>query len=359
MARRFWIDGRARAWPVPSRLPLRWLVTWLLSVSLAWVVLGRVAAQSEDPEALLQAGVALRREGDNRGALTLFERAQALSPSARASAQIALAHHALGHWVTAEEGLSEVLERAGDDPWIARHRGALALALETVRDHLGTLHVEANVARALVSIDGREVGQVPLPDGVRVPAGEVAISVRAPGYAEVHGRAEVPPRGVAKATFVLVPSAAPANDRGDAEAGADPAQASPSGQQAPAVRLDASDDATNLRRGGHIALIAAAPLLVGAVVAHTMREVSAHRYADDARCFYGDQSRDQRCGGLRSEVETTETIAIVGYVGAGVALSAGLSLLLLSSSHEAGTSQARVTPTWRAGGPGLHYHRVF
>ena len=75
-------------------------------------------------EQYVQRGIDLRRSGRDAEALDAFERAYAIGPTPRISAQIGFAHQALGDWVVAEQGIEEAL-RAADDPWIVRYRDVL------------------------------------------------------------------------------------------------------------------------------------------------------------------------------------------------------------------------------------------
>jgi hypothetical protein len=69
-------------------------------------------------------------------------------------------------------------------------------------------------------------------------------------------------------------------------------------------------------------------LLTTGVVAHVVSERSAARYNDDARCFFGDMTRDQRCGRERTRSETAAAIAVGGYALGALALGGALTLLL-------------------------------
>src|SRR5581483_9001377 len=120
----------------------------------------RAHAQTDDVDALLRRGVALRERGDDDAALRVFQRACALRCTPRVTAQVGLAEDALGRWVDAESHLTAAVG-ATDDFWIARHHSALVGALATVRQHLGTLEIRGP-AGAMVSVGGRPVGTLPL-----------------------------------------------------------------------------------------------------------------------------------------------------------------------------------------------------
>lgn len=110
---------------------------------------------------MLRRGVELRRQGDDAAALAAFTAAYAALPDARAAAQLATTHQALGHWVEADRLLGEALA-AASDPWIVRGtRAALAAAAAEIARHLGTLDVVGETVGAEALLDGRVVGRLP------------------------------------------------------------------------------------------------------------------------------------------------------------------------------------------------------
>ena len=165
----------------------------------------RAGEPTADAEALIQHGVELRRAGRNGEALSEFQRANLLAPSPRAQAQIALALHALGDWLGAESGLEKGLA-ATDDPWIVQYRDALEGALATVRAHLAWVSVTVDVPVGEVLLNGVRVHAVPLTEPIRVAAGTLDVTVRAPGYARAQRSVQVLPGTEAHVDFVLEPS---------------------------------------------------------------------------------------------------------------------------------------------------------
>jgi hypothetical protein len=106
-----------------------------LALALVFAVCTRHAAADDAPRPevtrLLREGVALRAEGRDLEALAAFEHAHALQPLGRVQAQRALAEQALGRLDAAAQHLVEAL--SSTDPWIARHRAELDVALATIR----------------------------------------------------------------------------------------------------------------------------------------------------------------------------------------------------------------------------------
>jgi tetratricopeptide (TPR) repeat protein len=145
-----------------------------------------VFASTESSESLIKEGVALRRRGDDAGAVRVLRRAYALERNARTAGQLALAEMALGLWVDAEAHLIEALGHT-QHPWIQENKKALAEALDGVRSYLGRVFVVGRPPGAQVEVAGRAAGTLPLEAPVRAAAGEVEIRVSSPGHS-VHRR---------------------------------------------------------------------------------------------------------------------------------------------------------------------------
>ncbi len=343
-----------RAWPPPrERRPCSWGWAPLLGVSLVVLVLfyGRPARAEDDPGALIHSGVELRKQGRNGEALAQFQRAYALHPDARGRAQVALAEQALGQWVLAERGLLDALGHA-DDAWIQRYHQPLVDALETTRDHLGTLEVESDVGGATIFVNDEAVGRSPLAEPLRVPSGTVRIRLEAAGHGMVERLIEVSARGQAKATIAFVPERTPGGSVVETPARGFEAPASGGAREplrAPAEPRRTSEHPRPTSSAlPWITLAASGALLATGVVAHVVHEASASAYNDDSRCFYAPLSRDQRCGSYRDTSDTAGIVAIVGYAAGGAALITGTALLLLAphsgSSRDAVRLGAGVVP---------------
>jgi hypothetical protein len=276
-------------------------------------------------EELIAQGVALRKQGEDAQALALFERAYALLPSPRAIAQVALAHQALGHWREAESGLIEVLGHA-DDAWVATNRAYLEESLATVQGHLAWLEVDSNVAGAELWVGGRLVGRTPLDRPLRVEAGELAMSVRAPGFSPIERRLPVEPRSRVYEVFTFASQPAPVQ----------PSAPSPTVTAAApwaTVARSASPPAPGARTAGWITLAGAGGLLLTGVAGLITREWEALIYDDDGQCGpTATLSRYERCGTHRDIGSAAQTVAVVAFIGSGTAAAAS-AVLLLGGSH--------------------------
>ena len=207
-------------------------------------VLGLAApdlARAAEVDDLIDAGLTLREQGRDREALDKFKAAYALDRSGRARAQIALAYQALGDWLRAQRQLAVALR--GDDPWVAKNKGILQEALQTIEGHLGRVAVTVNVSRAQIRLNGQRARP-------RRPAfvatGSVKLEVQADGHWPERRTLEVgagqlvrpvvqlkpksdesPPRSATGATPSDFPEAPPAADARSSVAGEGASRARP------------------------------------------------------------------------------------------------------------------------------------
>ena len=144
-----------------------------------------------------------RPDSDDK-ALEAFRTSFQLQPTPRAQAQIALAEQALGLWVDAERDLKEAL-RSPTDPWVSKNSKALAGAMATVQQHLGSLQLLGTPAGAVVKIDERVVGKLPFEQPIRVTAGDVLIAVSSDGYFEIDRKITVSAGKLARESIALHP----------------------------------------------------------------------------------------------------------------------------------------------------------
>ncbi len=181
--------------------PVPGVVACLVLVMMPVVSQG-LARADDQVEELVRRGIELRRTHADQAALEVFRSAYQISPSPRLQAQIGLAEQALGQWIDAERDLTEALQ-AARDPWVSRNNRSLRASVIALEKHLGSLEVLGSPAGALVRVDGREVGKLPLAIAVRVTAGEIVVSVSAPGYVEINRKLGIAVGGVTREIFTL------------------------------------------------------------------------------------------------------------------------------------------------------------
>ena len=154
------------------------IVPLLVGSLLATVVCSSVqAAESETADQLVAKGVELRKKGDHAGALREFQAAHAKDPSGRTLAQMGIAEATLQRWVDAENHLSQALESTM--PWVEKNRATLEQTLQTVRTHTTEISIYGTTG-AVVTLEDKVVGRIPLPSVPRVNEGSSPSRWRAP-----------------------------------------------------------------------------------------------------------------------------------------------------------------------------------
>jgi hypothetical protein len=229
---------------------------------------------------------------------------------------LAATHQALGHWLEADAYLREVL-LAEDDAYVRRHRATLLHAAEFVGRHLGSLLVTGQPAGAVVRVDGRELGQLPLADAVRVPVGSYQLEVALDGYYPARRPLTISAESIARESVDLAPlSEAP---RAASAPGSEPAQR-PGGLAGNPAWLSWSLTG------------AAAASAITTGVALLVRDHHAEHWNSDA-CLAPGRRRGEVCGSELDAGKNAERVAYVGGV-ASVLFAAG-ALLSWSLSEPA------------------------
>lgn len=138
-------------------------------------------AELDKAKDLFRQGVTLLGAGDTERALDLFLRSRAAFPSAKNTTNAAICLDQLGRYDEALELYEEVLTKfasALDES----DRAAIAPAMATLRQKVGSVDVSANVDGASIVIDGRARGTLPLTTPIRVLAGKRLVRVVKSGY---------------------------------------------------------------------------------------------------------------------------------------------------------------------------------
>jgi hypothetical protein len=350
----------ARAWPSVS--------TWLSIICVcagagAWS--SPLAAAGADAEQLIRDGIELRRRGDDATALQKFQQALQLDHSPRALTQVGLAEQALGRWVAAYEHLTRSLE-ATDDPWVTKNRSTISKALDIVDDHVGKLEILGGTSGAEVRVDQILRGTLPLGHAVPVSTGTIIVDLTAPGFIPIQRTTIVRPRETTRESFgPLTPvlakgapaaGATAANSEPPAARRQAPAPEVPAAAPTPAVPAPSGDGATaedsaGARTGSFQSKAKwVAWGLGGAALALGIVELVREGSAGDnfnAGCDVsalgkietspGSTKTLSQCQDLKSQVDSNYRLEVIGLVGAGVLVGAGLVLWL--------TEPARTGPT--------------
>jgi len=282
---------------------------------VAALVLVTAAAHAEDADALVTRGLELRVQGKDDQALVLFKRADALAPSPRTRAQVALAEQALGIWVSAEAHLGAALAAQGD-PWIEKNRAALTAALDVVKQHVGSLEVLGGAPGAEVIIDGAKVGVLPMAAPWRIEVGRRSLEIRARGYHSASRATEIAAGRTTRETIDLV--------REDPSAPASGAGGAP-----PETRIVMQPDPGATQRiVGWVGVGTGAALLATGVIGLVARQSAVSSYNDDAACpGRGSAQQPTQCQDYVSSANSWRTVSIIGFIGGGVLTAGGIVLV--------------------------------
>jgi hypothetical protein len=282
-------------------------------------------------EAFVQKGLQLRREHRDEEALEEFRHAYEIRPSARTRAQLALAEQAVGRWLAAEKDLAAALADDADS-WISAHADGLRAALATIQQHLGWLIVESTPGGAELLLNGESFGALPMAP-VRVVAGPIDLEVRRVGRPTFRRTLDIPAGGTLTQRIDFV-AERPVDARDLAASSAGPT-------------TDRRSVARTAQRTAAWSAAGAGGAFLGAALgAQLIRWQKVSRYNDDSRCFFGDLSRDQRCGLYRAQGETAQTFADVGYVASGAfGLASAVLFLTLPRSPAAGRPSVVLDPS--------------
>jgi hypothetical protein len=326
------------------------------AVMVTTVLLPSARASGDDAEKLIRHGIELRKAHDDEGAARAFQQAYDLVHTPRAAAQLGLAEQALGRWEDAERHVAEALHTTGDG-WVAKNRATLDEALGTIEAHLGRVEVLGDPEGAEVSVNGRPVGKLPLPDAVRVSAGQVDVEMRAPGFVPaqrtltiVGGQYQRLVLHLAKEAPPEVTTAVPKPAGGEASASPGPGPVTPIVKSTP-VEEPPSRARTVLKWSA--AGAAGIGLAVG-VVATILHANNVSKFdSNPANCadkngqavHQADGSLAPECQGQLDAYRNDTTIAIIGFAAAGAFAVTWLVLQLTEGpSHPATAEQAMSRP---------------
>jgi len=349
----------------------------------------RAQNPADEAEALIRQGTELRHQDQDVKALPYFEGAYHLSRNPRTAAQLGLVKMALGYCVDAERLLDEALA-VPDHPWIARYRATLEQTRDNARKNIGEIVVTGSPDGAEVFVNGRQAGALPLGEPLRLDRGPVEVQLRARGYQPaaraltLKGGAReklsiaLEPGGTAGGPVVAtvvpapvatpVPAAAPSTE---APAVAIlPAEPLVTPSPAPASGAGEAAGASLLRPLAWTAAgVAAASLVFGVVetvtASHRSADFNDHSVlaptaGDPAHRTFDCQTAQlsDTCASLRDSWQRARTLAIVGYVGAGVFAGASAALFVLAHRQAAATESGdgvtpghlACAPAWPAAG---------
>lgn len=185
---------------------------------------------------LLDEGVALEAGGDNMGALSKYEQAEALQSTPRGLGQRGLVEEKVGNLPAAETHLKASMALR-KDKWVRANRAKMNKALQRIQKLLANLQVQngSEADGADLIVNGFPMGTLPVVGGkVRAQVGVVTVQAKKPGYALFEQQLELP-NSKATATVMItleptpppVPVVVPVPDPAPVAAPAEPAPVEP------------------------------------------------------------------------------------------------------------------------------------
>jgi tetratricopeptide repeat protein/PEGA domain-containing protein len=284
---------------------------------------GRAATFGDQtrPDALIEQGLALRRQGKPAEALELFQRAHAIAPTPRTYGQMGLAEASLRRYVDADVHL-EVSLANPDDPWVIKNRAFLEQALAACKQHIGEL-VVSGPAGVEVFVAGNSAGTLPAVPALRLPEGRVSVTASGSGYKPFETTVTIRPGKRTPLSVAMV------RDESDASAtppvpsltGNEPSASAPQPLVASGSAPAEAPSTWHRWTGGTLALLGAAAIAWGAVWV-----------AVDGKC------KDLGSNGCVDEY-TTKTGGWI-FIGAGAASLVTGAILFFTQPSDASPSVA-------------------
>jgi PEGA domain len=311
-----------------------------LLLTFATTAPARAAGPTDDDavEAGIQDGIALRRAGNDEGALTQFLELERTSPnSVRVLLHVTAAAQATGRWLLAYEYLRKA-SAFKNDPYYVRNRAAVKAVEDAVARHVGQFRVVGQPAGAEVRLSGNSIGTLPFKEPIPVELGAYVLEVAKPGFYPLRREIALSAGGALSQEVVqLGPSDQPRQSAPDArgvvatQAAHPPIDRSPSWWQSRAVTWSLAG----------IAIAGAGT----SGVALAIRERNVHDWNDDDRCIDRqniDRTRADVCGGTRDAANTAGTVALTSGVVAALFATATLTHWLVTPTKP--NSEAQLEP---------------
>ena len=306
-------------------------------------------AESEE-DAAIHRGVELRKVNQDQAALEEFQKAYAISKSARALAQIGWAEQALGRWVNAETHLQQAL--SNDTPWIRKNAPALRKSLVEIQPHVGSLEV-IGPPGAEARINGQVVGTLPFARPARLPIGTVNVELTKAGFLATSRTVSIAPGVLARESVDLTPARPPTVETAIASASATPVTpttivaVSDQGDRRPATP-PARDEGSSWQRPlawtAGVGAVLAAGVGVAALVIRHDRNADIARYQCNPRngiVSPPDPAYASWCADLATSSSSWGVTAAVGFSVAGaLTIASGVLFATLPSQHSASVALA-------------------
>jgi len=265
---------------------------------------------------LIDRGIALRRAGDDEGALPLFQQAERIEPdSTRVLVHLAATYQALGQWQQADRYLTRALQNPSD-AYVQKHQATLAAARRTVDGHIGRLRLSGGPPGTQVRLNGKVIGTLPMSETMRIEAGIYTLEASFPGHYPIT-------RSVALAGGTLAQESVELAKRDTSQPASAPAESAP-----------------EVSQGTNWLAWTFGGLAVGAgaatVYAWAKREQHADAWNDNEQCTSPTQTRGELCGDELDAGEQAETWMYIGGAATVAFTAAAIGSIWLGAPDEPG-----------------------
>jgi hypothetical protein len=311
------------------------------SVSAASSARAENDAAKKQAQALQVEGLRLLQKGENRAALEKFDEAFRLVASPKILFNRGKAHRALGENAEALADFERFLDEA---PYATKESRAEANKIvEALRPTLAYIEVQTDDVGSKITIDGRELGTAPLARPVVVAPGSHEIRVAKQGMVE-DVRTVSPIAGQKLRVAVRLQAPAPAPAAPVVAAVPAPAEPASPGPAIPAVPIPPKDGGDKPPASAErpwqltaavVAAGAGVVILGGGITAQVMSSSKASDFNAVPNMMCNRKLPDDGggpCKGLADASDRWQTIAIIGYVAAGVALAGSAVFFLTAPS---------------------------
>jgi hypothetical protein len=143
---------------------------------------------SKEASRHFQRGVELYNDGDFRGALVEFKKANEIWPRANVLYDIGQTQYQLLDYAAALQTMNRYLAETGPN---AAHRAEVEATVETLRGRVGSVLISTEVSGCDVHVDGESVGTTPVQHSIQVSVGLRKITVSCNGRPSVTRSVEV------------------------------------------------------------------------------------------------------------------------------------------------------------------------
>lgn len=317
---------RTRSTTPRQQIAFRFVPSLLLGLSLALPAHAASDGDGGDAQldAPIQQGIALRRAGNDEGALALFLDLERRNPdSIRVLLHVTAAAQATGRWVMAYNYLRKASSHK-DDPYYLRYRSAIKSIEDAIAQHVGQFRVVGTPIGAEVRINGEVVGNLPMAAPNPIEVGQYVLEVSKPGFYPLRRSISVGPGSGLTQEAVDLRVRTAASEALDAHGKA----------------TNASGDSHELERRPWWHARWLTWTLAGATAATAAVSVTALVYRNDragrwngAGCLDGTKTRQEVCGNVRDDVSLGQSIAVGSGIAAVLFGGATLTQAILSTER--------------------------